>query len=128
MPGTGVPVQNQLGVTMGAPMGNPQTPLSQGNPNPATSQPPNSQQGIMMSQTNTMAMGGGQITQNVVTSTSQNQPNVNLLGQVNQSTMSPRMCQVGFRMIYFGVGVNCCCLFRVCQDNLGMFRVVMRVR
>lgn len=84
---------------MGNPMGNPQPPLGQGSQNPATSQPPNSQQGIMMSQTNTMAMGGGQLTQNVVTSSSQqNQPpNVNLLGQqVNPNTMSPRMplCQV----------------------------------
>lgn len=68
-------------------MGNPQASLGQGQANPATSQPPNSQQGIMMSQTNTMAMGGGQITQNVVTSTSQSninpnqQPNVGVLGQ-----------------------------------------------
>ncbi|KAJ9601081.1 hypothetical protein L9F63_000816, partial [Diploptera punctata] len=40
-------------------------------PAPSAGQPPNSQGGIMMSQTNTMAMGGGQITQNVVTSAAQ---------------------------------------------------------
>lgn len=46
-----------------------------------------------MSQTNTMAMGGGQITQNVVTSSSQpNQPGIGVLGQqVNPATMSPRL-------------------------------------
>lgn len=65
--------------------------------NPSIPQPPNSQQGIMMSQTNPIAMGGGQITQNVVTSTSQpNQPGINVLGhQVNASNMSPRMALQG---------------------------------
>lgn len=103
--------QNQLGVTMANPMGNPQAPLGQGSTNPATSQPPN-QQGIMMSQTNTMAMGGGQITQNVVTSTSQQsninpnqQQNVGVLGQqvnLNIAVFNPYHTE--FILHFFFVG------------------------
>lgn len=45
-----------------------------------------SQGGILMSQTNTMAMGGGQITQNVVTSNNQQQA-LNNAGPQNQMGM-----------------------------------------
>lgn len=51
--------------------------------NPPTSQTPGTQQqGLMMSQTNTMAMGGGQITQNIVTSSSPSGAGLgNVIGQ-----------------------------------------------
>lgn len=56
----------------------PQLPSS----NPTTSQPGSQQQGLMMSQTNTMAMGGGQITQNIVTSSSPSGAGLgNVIGQ-----------------------------------------------
>ncbi|KAH0811821.1 hypothetical protein GEV33_010975 [Tenebrio molitor] len=63
--GTGQPINPQTSgaLTMGG------TPPQMGGANPVTSQ--TTQQGLMMSQTNTMAMGGGQITQNVVTSSGQ---------------------------------------------------------
>lgn len=46
-----------------------------------------SQGGILMSQTNTMAMGGGQITQNVVSTTGQQQTLVNPGGPQGQINM-----------------------------------------
>jgi hypothetical protein len=63
--GAGQPINPQTSgaLTMGG------TPPQMGGANPVTSQ--TTQQGLMMSQTNTMAMGGGQITQNVVTSSGQ---------------------------------------------------------
>lgn len=65
-------------------------------PQMAGSNTPTSQtttQSLMMSQTNTMAMGGGQITQNVVTSIGQSGPGIgNVLGQpVNTGGMQPRL-------------------------------------
>ncbi|KAK5643320.1 hypothetical protein RI129_007165 [Pyrocoelia pectoralis] len=61
----------------------PQLPVSN------TSQTTTQQQSLMMSQTNTMAMGGGQITQNIGIQQTSN-PQVNQSGG-NTSTMSPGM-------------------------------------
>lgn len=78
---------------------NPQAgvPMSAGNQlpcsNPATSQTP-PQQPLMMSQTNTIAMGGGQITQNVVNTN--NQPGSGM-GVLNQNVPSGAM-QTRLRM------------------------------
>lgn len=49
---------------------------------PGTSTPSSQtpQQGLMLSQTNTIAMGGGQLTQNVVTSSSQPGSGIGVLG------------------------------------------------
>lgn len=58
--------------------------------NPSTSQP--TQQGLMISQTNAMTMGGGQITQNVVPSSAQGGPGMGVLGQaVPGGAMQPRI-------------------------------------
>lgn len=62
------------------------TPPQMGGANPVTSQ--TTQQGMMLSQTNTIAMGGGQITQNVVTSSGQ----AGILGQnVPGAAIQPRL-------------------------------------
>lgn len=77
--------------------GGPQMPGS----NTTTSQP-NPQQGLMMSQTNTMAMGGGQITQNVVNSNGQPGTGLGVLGQgVPGSGMQPRIRMQVNRVICF---------------------------
>ncbi|XP_019877940.1 mediator of RNA polymerase II transcription subunit 25 isoform X2 [Aethina tumida] len=56
------------------------TPPQMGVNNPVSSQSP--QQGMMISQTNTLSMGGGQITQNVVTSSGQQNPGMGgVMGQ-----------------------------------------------
>lgn len=80
----------------GAPNMNPQTagPMGTGNQlpcsNTSTSQPP--QQPLMMSQTNTIAMGGGQITQNVVNTNAQPGPGMGVLNQnVPGGNMPPRL-------------------------------------
>ncbi|XP_022903004.1 mediator of RNA polymerase II transcription subunit 25-like [Onthophagus taurus] len=63
------------------------TQLQPGN-SPVTSQ--STQQGLMISQTNTMTMGGGQITQNVVPQTGQGAPGMNVL-QANVVSGAPGM-------------------------------------
>lgn len=58
--------------------------------NTSTSQ--TTQQSLMISQTNAMAMGGGQITQNVVPSTGQGGGNMGVLGQsIPAGAMQPRI-------------------------------------
>lgn len=60
--------------------------------NPVTSQ--NAQQNLLISQTNTLSMGGGQITQNVNTSTQSNQ---GIPGMINQN-VSPAGMRPNIRM------------------------------
>lgn len=107
--------QSQMRQSQGAagPNINPQTgsPMPIGTPpqmgaNPATSQP--GQQGMMMAQTNPIAMGGGQITQNVVSSTGQqNVPFKAVQGVMGQnvpgSNMAPRMPVAGMQNIQQGM-------------------------
>lgn len=66
------------------------TPNQMQGPNTSTSQ--TTQQGLMISQTNAITMGGGQITQNVVSSTGQGGGNMGVLGQtVPAGAMQPRI-------------------------------------
>lgn len=90
---------------------NPQNPMGGGTPpqmggaggnNPTTSQA-TQQQGLMMSQTNTLAMGGGQLTQNVVTSSGQ----PGILGQ----QQAPPGMQTRLRMPVFYFLLSILCLF-----------------
>lgn len=70
-----------------------------GNPSQVTTQQQQQQQGLVMPQTNTMAMAGGQITQNIVTSSAsptvmggmmgQNMMRMQSMGQPQQQTMMP---------------------------------------
>ncbi|KAI4462701.1 mediator of rna polymerase ii transcription subunit 25 [Holotrichia oblita] len=70
------------------------TPNQMQGPNTSTSQ--STQQGLMISQTNAMTMGGGQITQNVVPSTGQGGGNMGVLGQtVPAGAMQPRIRMPG---------------------------------
>lgn len=88
----------------GAPNINPQTgvPMNPGNQlpcsNTSTAQTP-PQQPLMMSQTNTIAMGGGQITQNVVNTN--NQPGGGM-GVLNQNVPGAAM-QTRLRMPVSGI-------------------------
>lgn len=60
--------------------------------NPSSQTTAQQQQGLMMSQTNTMAMGGGQITQNIVTSSSPSGAGIGgVLGQNIPGGMQPRI-------------------------------------
>lgn len=84
--------QTGVGPSINPPCGTSQLTAQLSGANTPTSQT-TTQQGLMMSQTNTMAMGGGQITQNVVTSTGQSGPGLGgVLGQaVNAGGMPPRV-------------------------------------
>lgn len=85
MQGTGPNMNAQAPGPMG---GGNQLPCS----NTPTSQTPPQQQGLMMSQTNTIAMGGGQITQNVVNSNNQPGGGMGVLNQaVPGGAMQPRL-------------------------------------
>lgn len=75
---------------------NPQAggPMGTGNQMPCanTSSPQSQPQGLMMSQTNTLAMGGGQITQNVVNTNNQPGSGMGVLNQtVPGGAMQPRL-------------------------------------
>lgn len=89
-----------MGPSINPPLGNSQLSVQLSGANTPTSQT-TTQQGLMMSQTNTMAMGGGQITQNVVTSTGQTGPGLGgVLGQaVNAGGMPPRL-RMPVRVLY----------------------------
>lgn len=81
--------------------------------NTSTSQ--TTQQGLMISQTNAMTMGGGQITQNVVPSSGQGGGNMGVLGQpVPAGAMQPRIRMPVSSEIYF-LKPNCHVDFRACH-------------
>ncbi|XP_031341690.1 mediator of RNA polymerase II transcription subunit 25-like isoform X2 [Photinus pyralis] len=81
--------QSPLGGSIGTP---PQLPV------PNTSQTTTQQQSLMMSQTNTMAMGGGQITQNIVSASSPSGAGLGgVLGQNIPTSMQPRLRMQGIQ-------------------------------
>lgn len=82
-------VQSQLGGNVGTP---PQLSV------PNTSQTTTPPQSLMMSQTNTIAMGGGQITQNIVSASSPSGAGISgVLGQNIPTSMQPRLRMQGIQ-------------------------------
>lgn len=94
----GTPNPNMNPQSVGQPQmsGTPPQQLPVSNPSSQTTA--QQQQGLMMSQTNTMAMGGGQITQNIVTSSSPSGAGIGgVLGQNIPGGMQPRIRMQGIQ-------------------------------